>query len=216
MLSSNAAAKTQGTATFTLTAALLLLAGCASNRLDAEWTDPQFKGRSLRGTKVFVVCETPEPAIRLNCEQQMAAQVTAAGATPVRPDAADAAQASQPQAAEQNLAAARSAGAETVLSSAIAPDATVVNPGPSVGFGIGGFRMGGGGGGVGTSVGMSAPVGSGQTMTGYAANSTLTDVASGRLMWTARASAPPSRDLNDQLQRLARNVVGGAQSAGFF
>src|SRR5262249_55475062 len=107
MFSSNAAAKAHGIATCALAAALFLLGGCASNRLDAEWTDPQFKGRSLRGTKVFVVCETPEPAIRLNCEQQMAAQVTAAGATPIKPDATDAAQASQPQAAEQNLAAAR-------------------------------------------------------------------------------------------------------------
>lgn len=216
MFSSNAAAKPQAIATCTLAAALLLLTGCASNRLDAEWTDPQFKGRSLRGTKVFVVCETPEPAIRLNCEQQMAAQVTAAGATPIRPDATDAAQASEPQATEQNLAAARSAGAETVLSSAVAPDATVVNPGPSVGFGIGGFRMGGGGGGVGTSVGMSAPVGSGQVTTGYAANSTLTDVATGRLMWTAKATTRPSQDLNQQMAKLAKAVAEGAQKAGFF
>lgn len=216
MFNSNAAANAERIATCTLAAALLLLAGCASNRLDAEWIDPQFKGRSLRGTKVFVVCETPETAIRLNCEQQMALQVTAVGATPVRPEATGATPGNQPQGSEQDLAAARSAGAETVLSSAIAPDATVVNPGPSVGFGVGGFRMGGGGGGVGTSIGMSAPVGSGQVMTGYAANSTLTDVASGRLMWTARASAPPSRDLNDQLARLARDVVGGAQNAGFF
>jgi len=216
MFNSYAPVKARRIATCTLAAALLLLAGCASNRLDAEWIDPQFKGRSLRGTKIFVVCETPETAIRLNCEQQMAAQVTAAGGTPVRPEPTTATPANQPQGAEQNLAAARSAGAEAVLNSAIAPDATVVNPGPSVGFGVSGFRMGGGGGGMGTSVGMSAPVGSRQVMTGYSANSTLIDVASGRLMWTARASAPPSRDLNDQLARLARDVVGGAQKAGFF
>ena len=215
MFNSNAAAKAR-IAACALAPALLLLAGCASTKLAAEWTDPQFQGRSLRGTKVFVVCETPEPAIKLNCEQQMALEVTAVGATPVKPEPTDAAPASQPQAAEQYLSAARSAGAETVLNSAIAPDATVVNPGPSVGFGIGGFRMGGGGGGVGTSVGMSAPVGSGQVMTGYAANSTLTDVASGRLMWTAKATTPPSKDVNEQMAKLAKAVADGAQKAGFF
>ena len=198
-----------------LAAGLLLLAGCASTRLDAEWIDPQFKGRPLRGTKVFVVCQTPEAAIRLTCEQQMALQVTAAGATPIRPEATAAMPTNPVQATEQNLAAARAAGAETVLNSAIAPDATVANSGPSVGFGVSTFR-GGGGVGMGTSMGMSAPVGNRQVMTGYAANTTLTDVATGRLMWTARASTPPSRDLNQQIATLARDLVGGAQKAGFF
>lgn len=215
MSNSNTAAHAVRIAACTSATALLLLAGCASTRLDAEWIDPQFKGRSLRGTKVFVVCVTPEAAIKLNCEQQMALQVTAAGATPIRPEATAAAPANQAQAAEQSLAAARAAGAESVMSSAIAPDATVVNPGPSVGFGVSSFR-GGGGVGMGTSMGMSAPVGSRQVMTGYAANTTLTDVASGRLMWTARASTPPSRDLNQQIATLARDLVGGAQKAGFF
>jgi hypothetical protein len=35
-------------------------------------------------------------------------------------------------------------------------------------------------------------------------------------MWTARASTPPSRDLNQQIATLARDLVGGAQKAGFF
>jgi hypothetical protein len=216
MFNSNAAAKVERIAACALAAALTLLAGCASSKLAAEWTDPQFKGRSLRGTKVFVVCEAAEPAIKLNCEQQMASEMTAVGATPVRPEPTDATLQKQPQGAEQYLAAARAAGAGTVLNSAIAPDATVVNPGPSIGFGFGGFRTGGGGGGVGTSVGMSAPVGSGQVMTGYAANSTLTDVATGLLMWTAKATSPPSKDVNEQMAKLAKAVADGAQKAGFF
>jgi len=63
---------------------------------------------------------------------------------------------------------------------------------------------------------MSAPVGAGQVMTGYAANSTLTDVATGSLMWTAKATTPPSKDVNEQMAKLAKAVAEGAQKAGFF
>ena len=56
----------------------------------------------------------------------------------------------------------------------------------------------------------------GQVSTGYAANGMLTDVASGRMMWSARATAPPRSDINGQLDELARAVVGSAQQAGLF
>jgi hypothetical protein len=198
-----------------LGASVLCLVGCASTRLDAQWVDPQFKGRSLRDAKIFVVCEAADVAIKRICQDQVAAQVTALGATPVKGPETDSSTPAPQPVADPYLPAAREAGANAVLSTAVTPDATVVNPGPSIGFGVGGF---GGGGGAYRSggVGMSVPVGAGQVTTGYAANTTLTDVASGRLMWTAKATTPPSKDVNLQVADLAKAVLVGAKKEGFF
>jgi hypothetical protein len=198
-----------------LAASTLSLVGCASTNLAAQWVDPQFKGRSLRDTKVFVVCEAADVSIKRICQDQVAAQMKALGATPVKgPETDNSTPAPQPV-ADPYFPAARDAAATAVLSTAVTPDATVVNPGPSVGFGFGGF---GGGGGAyrGAGVGMSVPVGAGQVTTGYAANTTLTDVATGRLMWTAKATTPPSKDVNAQVADLAKAVLDGAKKEGFF
>jgi hypothetical protein len=65
--------------------------------------------------------------------------------------------------------------------------------------------------------GMSAPIGgAGPAETGYAATASLTDVASGRLMWSARASASPSSDVGQQLSALAMLLLDAARQAGFF
>ena len=44
----------------------------------------------------------------------------------------------------------------------------------------------------------------------------LTDVASGRTMWTGSASTAYSSDLNGQVGELARAVVEAAGKAGYF
>ena len=194
--------------------AVLCFTGCASTKLDAQWSDPQFAGTSLRGTKVLVACESSDLAIKRICQDQFASELTAHGATPVMaPDHSD----TTGRAVDRYLPAARDAGAKAVLSAAVAPDAFAVNPGPSVGFGIGGFSGSGGyRGGTGVGVGIAMPVGSSQRSMAYAASSTLTDVATGRPMWTAKASTPASSDVNAQLADLARAVVAAAFKAGLF
>ena len=189
-----------------------ILAGCASTQVGAQWVDPAFKGQSLRGTRLLVVCDAAEPAVQRLCQDEISAQVKALGATPVQaPGAgANAGQASM----EQVLSAARIAGAKAVFSTSVMPDATIVSPGPTFGFGIGGF--GGYSSGVGGGVGISVPAGGGQVSTGYAANGMLTDVASGRMMWSAKATSPAQSNVNAQLSELARAVVGAAQQAGLF
>ena len=188
----------------------LLLAGCATKTLDAQWSDPQLtSGNPLRGARLLVVCEAQDLVLRRICQDQVGAQVIAAGATPVAsPDAA--ADASGNPA--QYLAAAKAASAKAVLLTAVAPDSSVAKPGFTVGFGLGGF----GGGGFGGGVGVSAPVGGTKVATGYAANASVTDVASGRLMWTAKATTAPSDDINSQIAELANAVVTGAGKAGLF
>ena len=195
----------------------VLNAGCSSNPVQAEWTDPAFTNHSLRGAKVLVVCEASDAPIQRVCEEQMRAQVATSGATPVSAPGLSAASGSDAL-SDQALAAARSAGAKAVLLASVAPDATLVNPGPSVGFGVGGFGGMGGyhSGAVGAGVGVSVPVGEGRTRTSYAANMVLKDVDSGRVMWTSKVSAPGSQDINMQMNSIARAGLEGAQQAGMF
>jgi hypothetical protein len=197
-----------------LAATTVVIAGCASTKVVAEWSDPQFAGRSLKGEKVLVVCDANETVIRRICQDQLAAYLTASGAVPVSGPAD--LTVGPPPANDKTLAAARSAGAKAILGSTIVPDATVVNPGPSVGFSLGGFGFGGGGGGVGAGVGVGVPVGSAQAITGYASDLVLTDVATGRLMWTSKVTAPASQDVGRQIGELAKAGVEAAQKAGLF
>jgi len=103
-----------------------------------------------------------------------------------------------------------------LLRTQLAPEVVAVAPGPTIGIGIGGFggsyRSGGG-----VGFGMSAPIGgAGPAETGYAATASLTDVASGRLMWSAQASAPPSSDVGQQLSTLATLLLDAARQTGLF
>lgn len=203
-----------------LAAALLgsggcFIAGCATTAVNAEWKDPQFAGRSLRGERVLVVCDANDTVVRRICQDQLAVQVSAAGAMPITgPETADLT-AGPPPANDKTLAAAKRAGARAILAATVAPDATVVSGGSGISFGIGGF--GGSGGGVsGGGVGIGVPIGGGQVETAYAANLGLTDVATVRLMWTSKVTAPPSRNVNMQMGEIAKVGIGAARSAGFF
>jgi len=191
--------------------ALALVAGCASTRLDAQWADPQLATGLLRGAKVLVACEAYEPVVKRLCLDQMAAELTARGASPVLAADVPNSTPGRPVPADQLLGAARLAGAKAVWSTTM----QIADQSPGSGFsvGLGGF---GGGSHVGGGVGVTLPVGGGQGTNGYAANGTLTDVSSGKVLWTAKASAPPSSDVNAQVGELARTVLGAADKAGLF
>jgi len=181
------------------------LAGCASTQLDAQWVDPQWAPGSLRGARVLVACEASEAVIRRICQDQIASDLVARGATPVlAPDGApdDAAYAQ----------AARAAGARAILTQQVAPYGSTVSPGFTVGLGGFGFGSGGFGGGV----GVSAPIGGGQVTTGYAANARLVEAGTGRLIWSAKASSPPSHDVQTQMMELSRAVFAAADKSGLF
>jgi hypothetical protein len=65
-------------------------------------------------------------------------------------------------------------------------------------------------------MGVSAPVGGGRVTAGYSGNGRITDVSSGRLVWTAKATSPPSADVNAQMADLSRLVLDAAGRAGLF
>ena len=188
------------------------LAGCASTRLDAQWSDPAARAQPLRGAKVLVACEAYEPVVKRLCQERLAVQLVAAGAQPVLAPDAPQATPGRPVPEDQLLATARLSGARAVLSTTMAIAGTSA-PGSGVSVGLGGF---GGGRHVGGGIGVTLPIGGGQTSDAYSANSKLTDSASGRLLWTAKATSPASRDVAAQVEDLARTVFGSAREAGLF
>jgi hypothetical protein len=191
--------------------ALTMLAGCASNPLEAQWSDPRLTaGAPLRGARVLVVCEAQDEVVRRVCQDQVGAQLTTVGIVAVpAPDVGGAT--SAPGGPAPYVAAGRTANAKAVLVTSIAPGTSVARSGFTIGLGVGGF-----GGGVGGGVGVSAPIGGTRLATSYAANASLTDVATGRLMWTARASEPASEVVSGQIAGLAKKVVQGAGQSGLY
>ncbi len=197
--------------------ALLLVAACASTQIGAQWVDTQVPKQSLRGTTVLVVCEAQDTTVRLLCESQFSTRIAALGAKPVSAAALPNVSAGAEANAEATLAAAKSAGARSVLRTTLRPDYSAPSTTPSFSFGIGGFGGSGGGSrsGVGGGVGVAVPVG-GSGGAGMAGSSTLVDVTSGRVVWSAQATAPASSDLSAQTDELASVLVGAVQQAGLF
>ncbi|MEO7057498.1 MAG: hypothetical protein ABI281_01505 [Caldimonas sp.] len=191
-------------------AATGLVAGCASPQVDAQWRDPALSGSFLRGARVLVACDAFEVVIRQICQDHLASEVTARGATPVFvppgvPIAPD-----RPVDA-QLLPVARAAGAKAMMVMTVAVAVSDVSPGFSIG--IGGFGFGRSGG---VGLGADVPLGGGRVTSGYSANGRVTDVSNGRLVWTAKATSPARSDVNAQMSGLSKAVLGAADQAGLF
>ena len=205
------AAAAAPSATGVAAAVAALLVGCASTpQLDAQWSDPSLGPSFLRGARVLVACDAYEVVVRQICQDHLAREVVARGATPVFlapgfPVATDR------SVDAQLLPAAREAGAKAMMVMTVA--VAVQDVSQPFQIGIGGFGFGSSGS---AGVGVSAPVGGGRVTSGYSANGRVTDVPSGRLVWTAKATAPPSSDINAQMSDLSRLVLGAADKAGLF
>jgi hypothetical protein len=178
-----------------------VLAGCATGRLEAQWSDPQFTGRPLAGEKVLVVCQASEQTVVRICQDQLATQLRSMGVTPVVPES---------PVVGDSLATARSLGAQAVMQASLSPTVVVNSSGSSIGFGLGsgGYHSGFG-------FGMAVPIG-GTTQvsaTTYSSDTTLTNVASGHLMWSGKASTA-EQDVAEQIASLAKITVESARKAG--
>lgn len=195
-----------------LVAGVALLAGCAATKLDAQWSDPQRAPNLLRGARVMVGCEAPDLVLKRICQDQLSSEVVARGGTPVA--APEAALSAPGRAAGDDaaVAAARAIGVRAVWIHAVS--LATAGASPSVSIGLGAFGLGGGS--VRGGVGVSAPIAGGQPSYGFALSSRVTDVRSGRVVWTARASTPPSSDVNAQLTELTRSLFGAADKAQLF
>jgi hypothetical protein len=186
---------------------ILVLAGCATGKLEAQWSDAQFAGQPTGDAKVLVVCEAVEQTVIRICQDQLVAQLHLIGVTPVLSDVL----ANSPQtSAADRLAMARSLGAQSVMVSSLNPVTTPNNYGPSMGFGFGtgGYHSG-------AAFGMTFPIGNNAqtSATSYVSDTTLTNVASGKLMWSGKASTM-ALEVPDQLASLAKVSVESARKAG--
>jgi hypothetical protein len=194
-------------------ASALLAAGCASPRIDGQWSDPAFSSRSLREQTVLVTCRGPDGTLAGLCEDRLAAALREAGARPVTARApVDAAGGN-----EAIARAARDAGASAAVAASIAVAAvTQAGFGPSIGFGFGG-GFGGGGARFGFGgIGVSVPLGGVRPQTSYGASTAVIDAASGREMWSVRTTSPTSEDAAVQVAGLARLSVDAMRESGLF
>jgi hypothetical protein len=194
----------------TAVAAALLATGCASPRVDGQWSDPGFANRTLRDTKVLVSCRGPDTTLARICEDRLVDALREAGAQPVR-----APQPVEPAGGNEAVTrAARAAGASASVSSVISV-AAVVSPsggfGPSVGFGIGG-----GSGGIGIGGSFSVPLGGVRAPTSFGSGTVLLDAETGREMWSIRATNPGREDASTQVAALARTTVESMRGSGLF
>lgn len=198
---------------------LLFLSGCASTQLGAQYVDPQFPQQALRGAVILVVCETPELAVKLICENQISSQLTQMGARPLTDSRLVNPTPGYEPPAGHYLTAAQAAGASAVFSTTLTPDYRQANPMSSVSIGIGGWGGSGGhhgGSGVGGGVGVTMPAGAGQGGTGLAASGSIFDAASGRVMWTAKATTPPAADFSTQVAEVTKALTEAARQTGLF
>lgn len=190
-------------------AAVLGLAACASRPVDARWADPQMAGMSLRGAQVLVVCEANEVVLSRLCVDRLSASLQARGATVVTtPQAAVPAQGQADDA--RYVEQARAARATAVWVASVGPE-TFASDSSGFSIGVGGFGRRSG-----VGVGVGVPIGSSTATPLYAADARVTDVASGHLVWTARAGSPPAGEVGRQLDDLLQRLVTAAGEAHLF
>lgn len=185
----------------------LAAGGCASTQIDGQWSDPQRPPSLLRNARVMLACEAPDLVLKKQCEERLTAEIVARNAIPVpAPDVAPG------QGDAPLLAAARNLNVRALWVSRIGVAAAGSSPGISIGLGA--FGLGGGS--VRGGVGLSAPIGGGQTSYGFAMESRVNDVRAGKVVWTAKASTPPSQDSAGQMGLLTRKVFEAADQAQLF
>ena len=197
------------------TAGALLLAGCATTAMDAQWRDPQAVPLSMQGKKVLVVCRGLDLTLERICEDRLAADAQAIGVTVVRAELPAAATADPAAIGDALLQAARAAGADAVLATTLSRQAGAApSSGGSFGIGIGG-ASGGWGSRTGAGIGITLPIG-GAGGAALGASTNLADTANGRLLWSGRARSPRASSEAEQVPELTRVIAEALRGAALF
>lgn len=194
--------------------AAALLAACATTRMDAQWTNPDYQGRNVRGASVLVACEAQDLTLQRICEDQLAAAVSARGAKPTLNSQLTGA--SSPAAGnDPYVAAAKRVGARAIVRMTLnSGQPLAVDSGPSIGIGVGGGSGGYRGGGFGGGVGIGFPIGGARVSQAYGAETALIDPSNGATMWSGRASSSTAQNVTGQITELAQTTIEALQGAG--
>ena len=185
-----------------------LLAACASTKMEAQWSNPEFGGVKLRDQQVLVACQARDFTVQAVCEDQIASQLAARGVKPLKFAVSNTGTAPTNEAIE---AAAKRANARAVFRTTLSTSVPTVSPGPTIGIGVGGGGYRGGAAG-----GISMPIGGATVSEAYAADTAIVDVATGKLMWSGRASSPTGGDVTSQLSDLTRVMFESLSGSGLF
>ena len=113
--------------------------------------------------------------------------------------------------------AGRENGATAIASTQLMlSDFAVVNPGPQVGFGLGGGSGGGyrGGGFSVGGIGLSFPVGGATTTRSLGSSTSLVDLASGAVIWSGSATTSASGDVTSQVGALTEVTIEALRKVG--
>lgn len=186
----------------------LLLGSCASTRLDAQWIDPDHATARLSG-RVMVVGMSGDETVRRLYEDAMAARLARAGIEPIR-GYERLRGALRGDGALEVLQAAREAGATAVLSSAVVGRARtqhlITEPVPA----WGGYydRW------FGHYWSLSYVRTEVRTVDVYFVNTSLTDTASGKIIWTARTRTEEPGAIEREVNVFADLIAGALQRQG--
>ena len=191
----------------------VLLVSCATTQVDAQWTNPEYQGRSVRGASVLVACEAPDLTVQRICEDQLAAAVSARGAKATLNSQLS--PAGTATGTDPYLAAAKRVGARAIVRMTLgATQPIAVDSGPRIGIGVGGGSWGGGGSSVGGGVGIGFPIGGSRVAQAFGAETALIDPTNGATMWSGRASSSTQQDITGQITELAQVTAGALVTAG--
>jgi hypothetical protein len=193
-----------------------VIAGCATTEMTAQWKDPAYGG-ALTGSRVLVLCQAHDDTLRRVCEDQWATRLAAQGVAGIRSYSLPGFPPGGAANPEEMAMAGRENGATAVASTQIMlSDIAVVNPGPQVGFGLGGGSGGGyrGGGFSVGGIGLSFPVGGATTTRSLGSSTSLVDLSSGAVIWSGSATTSASGDMMSQVGALTQVTIDALQKAG--
>lgn len=199
-----------------LLVAAAAIAGCATTEMTAQWKDPAYRG-ALTGSRVLVLCQARDDTLRRVCEDEWATRLAVHGVDGIRSYSLAGFPPGGAANPEEMALAGRDNGATAVASTQITlSDFAVVNPGPQVGFGLGGGSGGGyrgGGFGVG-GIGLSFPVGGATATRSLGSSTSLVDPASGTVIWSGSATTPAGGDMTSQADALTQVTIEALRKAG--
>ena len=189
------------------TIAVAILASCATTQLDSQWANPDFAGNKLKG-KVFIVGISNDDMVRRLYEDEMAAQLQIRGLTILRSYEVIAAPLDK-NGSDTLVRAAREGGANLILSSAVVAREQVQNivsePMQGLGYdnGFGGWYsfywpLYGNAPSIRTQV---------SQYNRYTIRTSLTDTATGKIIWSARTQTDDVQSLNREVKAFVKVIV---------
>jgi hypothetical protein len=173
---------------------LLMMSGCATTSVDSQWSNPDFAGRKLTG-KVLIIGVSREDTIRRLYEDEMAAQLAAHAVTTTRSHEIVTGSLTLDSTAAL-IAAAKSVGATAILSSAVVDrqhvERIVAEPLPMYGSDFSRWY------------GFYWPYAYSRTevrsFERYTVSTSLTDVATGKIMWSTRTETESSDHVDREIK----------------